>query len=198
MVLCGAVRCGLAWLGLAWLGLAWLGLAWRSVSVSKSCKTNIFSGILDSFNILYFLTSEKVSGVAPSFSGLSLPSHGLAFPSLDLALPFQGLALRSQGLAITSVGVWFFLLGRLALPSGSWAFPVTSQHLAVRDSRILATRSSAPAARVDGRCHCHLSCSFLPLRPVPLLLSTRRWWGGGVPEPGEEQICTPRPSATHA
>ena len=38
----GLAWLGLAWLGLAWLGLAWLGLAWRSVSVSKSCKIDLF------------------------------------------------------------------------------------------------------------------------------------------------------------
>ena len=78
---CGSVWFAV-WLGLAWPGLAspgqarpgltWLGLAWLGVRCRylNQAKLIYFTSIYHSSNILYFLTSEKVSGVGPSFSDL--------------------------------------------------------------------------------------------------------------------------------
>ena len=121
MVLRGAVAwLGLAWLGLAWLGSARLGSAWLGLAFGVGKKITQMLRTFKIISIFYTsLTSEKVTGVVPSFSrvGLSLWGLGLALPSFlgfgpswfgpsfwVLALPsFSGLALPSRG--------WPFLLG---------------------------------------------------------------------------------------
>ena len=133
----GVVRYGLGWVGLGWVGLAWLGLAWLGVRCRYLNHATLiyFMNIQDSFNILFFLTSENVSGVVPSFWGLALPSHcrgptatGWPFllgfgPSFSLsgsdsdglALPSLGLALPPLGPSISGVGPSSGLLRSLAL-----------------------------------------------------------------------------------
>ena len=117
MVLCGEM----AWPGLAWPGLAWLGVRCRNQNHSKLVY---FTNSQDSANIPRSSTSEKVSGVVPSFSR-GWPYLLGVFPFLLGGWLSQGLALPLgfSGLALPS-GFWPFLIGfvfvleGLALPSG--------------------------------------------------------------------------------
>ena len=145
------VRCGSVWLGLAWPGLAWPGFAWLGVRFRylNHAQLIYFTNFQDSSNILYFLTSEKVSGVVPSFwscpfllgfgssfsgFGPSCSGFGPSFSGVwrfsRLPLPcrvflflrgwaFLRLDLSYRGLAFPSAGLPF-LVSVLALPAADW------------------------------------------------------------------------------
>ena len=107
--------------------LPWLGLAWRSVSVSKSCKIDLFYEHLRQFQYSILLDIGECErscpfllGVVPSFSRVGPSFWGLVLPS-RVGPSFWGLGLPSRDLALHSQG-WPFLLRGWPFSLRRWPF----------------------------------------------------------------------------